>query len=66
MQDNPSSFIYGCGYGSLVNLKFWAFIMKDAKGMKYISELHNGYAFVLYKTGDYWLHLLDIFIFIIY
>jgi hypothetical protein len=35
MQDNPSSFIYGCGYGSLVNLKFWAPVSKDAKGMKY-------------------------------
>jgi hypothetical protein len=51
MQDNPSSFIYGCGYGSLISKSFGHHYRKDAKGMKYISELHNGYAFVLYKTG---------------
>jgi hypothetical protein len=34
MQDNPSSFIYGCGYGSLVN-KVLGTLSKDAKGMIY-------------------------------
>jgi hypothetical protein len=66
MQDNPSSFIYGCGYGSLVNLKFWAPLSKDAKGMKYISELHNGYAFVLYKTGIIGICIYLTFLYLLY
>jgi hypothetical protein len=51
MNDNPSSYIFGCGHGSLVNLKFYAPLTGDAKGMKYISELHNGYVYILYKVG---------------
>lgn len=48
---NPSGYFIGCGYGSLVNLKFFAPLSRDLKGMKYISELHNGYIFLLYKVG---------------
>jgi len=51
MADHPSSFVFGNGYGSLVNLRFYAPLTGDEKGMKYISELHNGYAYLLYKTG---------------
>ncbi len=53
MQDNPSSFAIGTGYGSLVNLKFFAPLTGNIhdKGMKHISELHNGYAYILYKMG---------------
>lgn len=53
MLDNPSSFVVGTGYGSLVNLKFFAPLSDDPKekGMKYISELHNGYVYVFYKLG---------------
>lgn len=52
MADNPSSFIFGNGHGSLVNLRFFAPLTgPHDKGMKYISELHNGYAYLLYKTG---------------
>ncbi|MGK4566565.1 O-antigen ligase family protein [Flavobacterium sp. 3HN19-14] len=53
MENNPESFIYGTGQGSVVNLKFYAPLTENYKdkGMKYISELHNGYIFVLYKTG---------------
>lgn len=53
MKDNPSSYIFGCGYGSLVNLKFYAPLTDNYKdkGMKYISELHNGYVYVIYKIG---------------
>lgn len=51
MNDNPSSYVFGTGYGSLVNLKFKAPLTNDDKGMKYISELHNGYVYILYKTG---------------
>ncbi|WP_395044443.1 O-antigen ligase family protein [Flavobacterium sp.] len=52
MNDKPLSYLSGTGYGSLVNLKFKA-PLGEAKddGIKYISELHNGYPYVLYKTG---------------
>lgn len=66
MQKNPSSFIYGCGYGSLVNLRFWAPLSNDSKGMKYISELHNGYAFVLYKTGIIGICIYLTFLYLLY
>ena len=64
--DNPSGYIFGCGYGSLVNLKFYAPLSKDSKGMKYISELHNGYVYVLYKTGIIGLVLYLYFLYILY
>lgn len=52
MNENPSSYVFGCGHGSLVNLRFFAPLSgPNEKGMKYISELHNGYPYVLYKTG---------------
>ena len=52
MEDKPSSYIFGTGYGSLVNLKFKAPLSAtDERGLKFISELHNGYPYVLYKTG---------------
>lgn len=49
MQENPSSYVIGNGFGSLINLKFKAPL--DKKGMKYISETHNGYIYIFYKTG---------------
>jgi hypothetical protein len=49
MNENPSSYVIGNGYGSLVNLKFKAPLGEN--GMKFISVLHNGYVFILYKTG---------------
>lgn len=66
MQKNPSSFIYGCGYGSMVNLRFWAPLSNDSKGMKYISELHNGYAYVLYKTGIVGIFIYFAFLYLLY
>jgi hypothetical protein len=66
MQNNPSTFIYGCGYGSLVNLRFWAPLSNDSKGMKYISELHNGYAFVFYKTGIIGICIYLTFLYLLY
>lgn len=53
MDKTPGSYLIGCGYGSLVNLKFFAPLTENYKdkGMKYISELHNGYIYVLYKVG---------------
>ncbi len=63
MKQNPTSFIFGCGYGSLVNLKFFAPLNDDKKGLKYISELHNGFMYLLYKTGI--LGILIYFMFLI-
>jgi hypothetical protein len=56
MQENPSSYLIGNGFGSLINLKFKAPL--DKKGMKYISETHNGYIYIFYKTGVIGLILL--------
>lgn len=62
MEENPTSYFIGTGFGSLVNLKFQAPVGGEG-GMKYISRLHNGYIFVLYKTGI--LGLLLYFVFLI-
>ncbi|QYJ69065.1 O-antigen ligase family protein [Flavobacterium litorale] len=51
MKRNPSSFIVGTGHGSLVNLKFYAPLSGTPEGLRYISELHNGYMYVFYKIG---------------
>lgn len=51
MTENPSSFVFGTGHGSLVNLKFFAPLTGERKGIRYISELHNGYMYIFYKTG---------------
>jgi len=60
MNTEPESYIYGTGYGSLVNLKFFAPLTGEKKGIRYISDLHNGYINILYKIG-----LVGIIIYII-
>ncbi len=62
MNDKPISTLTGTGYGSLVNLKFNAPLDNSKKGLKFISELHNGYVYVLYKTGVIGLFLYLIFL----
>lgn len=61
MQENPSSFVVGTGFGSLVNLKFKAPLTGEKEGIKYISELHNGYMYVFYKTGTIGIIILILF-----
>lgn len=61
MEENPTSYFIGTGFGSLVNLKFQAPLGGEG-GMKYISRLHNGYVFVLYKTGILGLLLYFVFL----
>jgi hypothetical protein len=63
MEENPSSYLLGMGYGSLVNLKFYAPLSDNPsdKGLKYISELHNGYAYVFYKTG-----IIGVFLYLLF
>ena len=66
MEDKPISYIIGTGFGSLVNLKFKAPLDGEKKGMKYISELHNGYVYVLYKTGFFGLLIYFFFLISLY
>lgn len=66
MKSNPSSFIVGNGYGSLIDLKFKAPLDSNDKGLRYISEIHNGYLFIFYKLGIIGLFLLVLFIFNLY
>lgn len=66
MQKKPYSYAVGTGYGSLVNLKFKAPLGDSKNGMRYISELHNGYAYIIYKTGMLGLVLLLIFLYKLY
>ena len=42
---------FGLGMGSLIDLDFYAPLSDDEKGMRFISLLHNGYVYVLYKAG---------------
>lgn len=65
MNENPLNYIYGTGYGSLINLKFKAPVGEQG-GMKYISRIHNGYVFVLYKMGILGLILYIIFLINLY
>ena len=66
MKDNPSSYIIGNGHGSLVNLKFMAPLSAEKKGLKYISHIHNGYAFIFYKLGSVGLLMYLFFLIKIY
>ena len=66
MQENPSSFVVGTGFGSLVNLKFKAPLTGEKEGMRYISELHNGYMYVFYKTGSIGIIILLLFFVTLY
>lgn len=51
MDSRPGSYLFGAGMGSVVDLKFKAPLTNDDYGIRYISILHNGYVFILYKTG---------------
>ena len=64
MEKSPSSYVIGTGYGSLINLKFKAPL--DEKGIRYISEIHNGYIYIFYKTGAIGLICILYFIFSTY
>lgn len=59
-QMNGWDFAIGRGFGSLVDLHFIAPL--NDEGMQYISHLHNGYAFLFYKTGFVGLFLYLLFL----
>lgn len=60
MSKNPASYAVGTGFGSLIDLKFKAPL--DEEGIRYISETHNGYIYIFYKTGAVGLFLLFVFL----
>ncbi len=60
MNLQPFSYFIGFGFGSLVDLKFEAPLNKE--GMRYIPLLHNGYVYVLFKTGFIGLFFYIIFL----
>jgi O-antigen ligase len=60
MNESKSSYVIGTGFGSLIDLKFKAPL--DLKGIRYISETHNGYIYIFYKTGIVGLLLLLYFL----
>jgi len=64
MKLHPISFFNGYGFGSLVDLKFVAPL--NEKGMRFIPILHNGYSYVLFKTGFIGLFLYLTFLLSLY
>lgn len=66
MNTQPTSYVVGTGQGSLVNLRFKAPLSGDSQGLKFISELHNGYMYIFYKTGIIGLIIALIFLFSLY
>jgi len=49
MEKNKLNYLFGKGFGSLVDLKFVAPL--NDEGMRYIPIIHNGYIYVFFKTG---------------
>lgn len=56
MNENKISYLTGSGFGSLIDLKFSA-PLGGKNGLRYIPHLHNGYAYILFKTGVFGLLL---------
>jgi hypothetical protein len=65
LNESPLAYIHGKGIGALVDLKFSASISSEGK-IRYIPILHNGYVFILFKTGILGLFLYLVFLFKLY
>ena len=65
LNESPTNYIYGKGFGALVDLKLPKSISSEGTE-RYIPILHNGYVFVLYKTGVIGLSLYLMFLFYLY
>ncbi len=65
LNESPYSYPFGKGFGALIDLKFVA-PLGGEKGMRYIPILHNGYVFILYKTGIIGFLLYVTFLFYLY
>ena len=64
MNEEPVSFIIGKGFGALVDLKFKAPL--SSENIRFIPILHNGYSYILFKTGIIGLFLYLIFLISLY
>lgn len=65
MNDNVSNYVFGKGFGALVDLKFKAPI-GGQDGLRYITHLHNGYIYIYLKTGIFGLCLYLFVLFNLY
>ncbi|AUC21319.1 hypothetical protein BTO15_04005 [Polaribacter sejongensis] len=65
LNESPVSYVGGKGFGALVDLKFAAPISSEGT-IRYIPILHNGYIFILYKTGVIGLLIYLYFLFSLY
>lgn len=50
MEEDQWSYVFGKGFGSLIDLGFKAPIGGE-DGLRYIPHFHNGYVYVFFKTG---------------
>lgn len=57
-----AGFIFGKGIGALVDLQFVAPLNRE--GIRYIPTLHNGFVYIMYKSGI--IGLLFYFLFLLY
>ena len=64
LDENPINYFMGKGFGSLIDLGFVAPVNEE--GMRYIPHIHNGYIYVLYKTGIFALIIYLIFLSFLY
>ena len=64
MSTKKVNYLFGKGFGSLVDLK--TTVNLGGQDMRYIPILHNGYAFVFYKTGLLGLLVYFTFLFYLY
>lgn len=64
--DTPyrAGLMFGKGLGSLVDLGFVAHL--DGEGIQYITTLHNGYAYIMYKAGFAGVLFFFLFLLIVY
>jgi hypothetical protein len=65
LNEDPINYIGGKGIGAQIDLKFLAPISSEGN-TRYIPILHNGYVFILYKTGIIGLLLYLFFLFSLY
>lgn len=61
----PINYIFGKGFGSLIDLKFKAPIGGE-DGLRFIPHIHNGYMYVFFKTGIIGLFFYLVILIILY
>ncbi len=64
MGENNLNYLFGKGFGSLVDLKFVAPLNDD--GMRFIPIIHNGYIYIFFKTGAIGLLIYMVFLVSLY